>query len=162
MAKATNRVPDGYHTVTPMLTLDDTSAAIAWYHKALGAEELSRSVGPDGKVMHAEIRIGDARVMLHDAMMGAKGPRDMGGSPASLWLYVNDCDALFERAVAAGAEIALPISDAFWGDRCGAVRDLFGYRWTIATRIEDLTGEEIERRQRAWLGEQAAQGVAQQ
>src|SRR3982750_1903117 len=104
MAKSKSPVPEGYHTVTPQLTLDNAAPAIEWYKKALGAEEVSRAVGPDGKIMHAELRIGDSRIMLNDAMMGGKGPKACGGSPASLWLYVEDCDALFNRAVAAGAQ----------------------------------------------------------
>src|ERR1700680_136921 len=103
MAKAKKAVPEGHHTVTPHLILDNAAQGIDWYKQALGADELARSVGPDGKIMHAEIRIGDSIIMLNDAMMGGKGPRAIGGSPVSLWLYVEDCDALFNRAVAAGA-----------------------------------------------------------
>ena len=121
MAKAKNAVPDGFHTVTPQLTLDNAAQAIEWYKKALGAEELSRAVGPDGKIMHAEIRIGDSRIMLNDPMMGDKGPKAIGGSPASLWIYVEDCDALFNRAVAAGGQVSDgpmgAMADQFWGDR---------------------------------------------
>ena len=105
MAKASNAIPKGHHTVTPSLTLDNAAQAIDWYKKALGAEETSRAVGPDGKIMHAEIRVGDSPIMLMDAMMGMKGPKGFGGSPASLWLYVDDCDALFKRAVAAGGKV---------------------------------------------------------
>src|ERR1700694_1035378 len=104
MAKAKKAVPEGHHTVTPQLTLDNAAQAIDWYKKALGAEEAARAVGPDGKIMHAEIRIGDSFIMLNDARGGGKGPRAIGGSPASLWIYVEDCDALFRRAVAAGAQ----------------------------------------------------------
>ena len=104
MAKATNAIPKGHHTVTPSLTFDNAAQAIDWYKKALGAEETTRAVGPDGKIMHAEIRIGDSLIMLMDAMMGGKGPKALGGSPASLWVYVDDCDALFNRAVAAGGK----------------------------------------------------------
>jgi PhnB protein len=147
MAKAKKAIPEGYRTLTPTLTLDDASAAIEWYKKALGAEELSRSQGPDGKVMHAEIKIGDSRLMVHDAMMGSKGPKALGGSPAGLWVYVEDCDTLFNRAVAAGGEVAMPMADQFWGDRCGNVRDPHGYTWMIATHKEDLTPQEIEQRQ---------------
>ena len=103
MAKAKHAVPEGHYTVTPQLTLGNASEAIEWYKKALGAEELGRAVGPDGKIMHAEIRIGDSRIMLNDEMGGGRSPRTIGGSPASLWIYVEDCDALFNRAVAAGA-----------------------------------------------------------
>src|SRR3954451_13602113 len=101
MAKATSPIPPGHRTVTPQLTLDDAAKAIDWYKKALGAEEKGRAVGPDGKIMHAEIQIGNSRIMLNDAMMGGKGPKALGGSPASMWLYVEDCDALFNRAVSA-------------------------------------------------------------
>src|SRR5438876_4468877 len=104
MTKASSAIPRGHHTVTPSLTLDNAAQAIDWYKKALGAEEIARSVGPDGKIMHAEIRIGDSLIMLMDAMMGGKGPKALGGSPASLWLSVDDCDALCDRAVAAGGE----------------------------------------------------------
>src|SRR5215471_3977509 len=120
MAKAKSAVPEGLHTVTPMLTLENGAQTIEWYKKALGAEELSRSTGPDGKIMHSEIRIGSSRIMLHDAMMGGKGPKTLGGSPASLWIYVDDCDALFNRAVAAGGQVIMPVADQFWGDRFGA------------------------------------------
>src|SRR5439155_22395791 len=123
MAKAKNAVPEGFHTVTPQLTLDNAAPAIEWYKQALGAEEVARAVGPDGKIMHAELRIGDSIVMLNDAMGGGKGPKAMGGSPSSLWIYVEDCDALFNRAVAAGAQVhggAMgQMADQFWGDRCG-------------------------------------------
>ena len=105
MAKATKAVPEGHHTVTPQLTLDNAAQAIDWYKKALGAEEVARAIGPDGKIMHAEIRIGNSLIMLNDPMGGGKGPRAFGGSPASLWIYVENCDALFNRAVAAGAQV---------------------------------------------------------
>jgi PhnB protein len=146
MAKAAKPVPDGYHTITPQLTLDDAAKAIDWYKKALGAEEVSRHVGPDGKIIHAELKIGDSRVMMNDVMMGSKGPRAFGGSPASLWLYVNDADALFKRAVNAGAEVRMPLDDQFWGDRGGAVGDPEGYTWWIATRKEDFTPAEMQQR----------------
>src|SRR5262245_43950266 len=115
MAKAQRAIPEGYHTVTPQLTLDDAARGIDWYKRALGAEEVARVVGPDGKIMHAEIRIGDSRIMVNDPVMGAKGPRVMGGSPAALWIYVEDCDALFKRAVGAGGTERMPLMDQFWG-----------------------------------------------
>jgi PhnB protein len=161
MAIAKNAVPDGYHTVTPQLTLDNAAQAIDWYKKALGAEEGGRAVGPDGKIMHSELRVGDSRIMVNDAMMGGKGPRTLGGSPASLWIYVEDCDALFNRAVAAGAEVAKGpmgrMADQFWGDRCGTFTDPEGYRWTIATHKEDLSPEELEQRQADFMKQFAAQ-----
>jgi PhnB protein len=124
MAKAKKSVPEGYHTMTPQLVL----------------------VGPDGKIMHAELTIGDSRFMVNDAMMGVKGPKALGGSPASLWLYVEDSDALYNRAVGAGATVQMAIADQFWGDRAGSVADPAGYTWWIATRKEDLTPEEIRKR----------------
>ena len=151
MAKAKRSVPEGFHTVTVALTLDDCAAAIDWYKKALGAEEVTRAPGPDGKLMHAEIRIGDSRVMMSDPVMSSKGPKGYGGSPAGLWLYVDDCDTLFNRAVAAGAQVVMPIGDQFWGDRFGAVVDPFGYRWSFATHKEDLTPQEIAQRQDAFF-----------
>ena len=148
MAKAKHAIPEGHHTITPQLTLDNAGPAIDWYKKALGAEEKGRAVGPDGKIMHAELQIGDSRIMLNDAMMGAKGPHAMGGSPASLWVYVEDSDSLFNRAVAAGAHVAAgpmgQMSDQFWGDRYGRVTDPFGHSWSIASHMKDMTPSEME------------------
>ena len=156
MAKAARPVPSGYHTITPQLTLDHAAQTMDWYKKALGAEEVSRSVGPDGKIMHAEVKIGDSRIMLNDVMMG-KGPQGFGGSPASLWLYVEDSDSLFNRAVAAGAKVQMPLADQFWGDRGGAVADPEGYTWWIATRKEDLTPAEMNQRAEEFFKSQAQQ-----
>jgi uncharacterized glyoxalase superfamily protein PhnB len=159
MAKAKQAIPEGHHTVTPQLALDDATKAIAWYTKALGATEVSRAVGPDGKILHAEIRIGDSPIMLNDAM-GAKGPKAFGGSPAALWLYVKDCDALYNQAKAAGAKVADgpmgKMQDQFWGDRCGSIIDPEGYTWTIATHKEDLTPDEMQKRQNEWMESFAA------
>lgn len=159
MAKAKSPIPEGFQTVTPSLTLDDARKAMDWYQKALGAEVLSIADMPDGKVAHAEIRIGTSKIMLHDAMMGMKGPKEFGGSPAGLWLYVEDCDALFNRAVEAGvAEVGMPLADQFWGDRSGSFKDPFGYTWTIATHKEDLTPEEMEQRQNEFFAQMAGAG----
>jgi PhnB protein len=155
MAKAKSAVPPGHYTVTPQLTLDDAAAAIEWYKKGLGAEEVSRATGPDGKIMHAEIRIGNSLLMLNDAMMGGKGPLARGGSPMSLWVYVEDCDALFNRALKAGAKSSSgpmgQMADQFWGDRCGTLTDPHGYQWTIATHKEDLTKQELDQRQAEFM-----------
>ena len=163
MAKAKSAVPEGYHTVTPQLTLDNAAEAIAWYVKALGAVEGARAVGPDGKVMHSELTIGNSRIMVNDAMMGSKGPKALGGSPASLWIYVDDCDALFNRAVAAGGQVAPgpmgQVTDQFWGDRSGTLTDPHGYRWTIATHKEDLTREEMQQRQDEFMKRFASQSA---
>jgi PhnB protein len=155
MAKAAKAVPDGYHTITPQLTLDKAAQTIDWYKKALGAEEVSRSVGPDGKIMHAELKIGDSRFMVNDVMMDGKGPQAFGGSPASLWLYVENSDALFNRAVGAGAKVQMPLADQFWGDRGGAVADPAGYTWWIATRKEDLTQAEMQQRAQQFFKQMA-------
>jgi PhnB protein len=149
MKKASSALPTGYHTITPQLTLDDAAKGIEWYKKALGAQERSRAVGPDGKIMHAELRIGDSPIMLNDAMMGSKGPKALGGSPASLWIYIEDCDTVFDRALAAGGKVSGmgQMADQFWGDRAGTLIDPFGYHWTIATHKEDLTPDELKTRQ---------------
>jgi PhnB protein len=160
MAKAKSAVPEGLHTVTPQLTLDNAAQAIDWYKKALGAEEVSRATGPDGKIMHADLRIGNSRIFVNDVMMG-KGPKAFGGSPASLWIYVEDCDALFNRAVSAGGQVLAgpmgQIQDQFWGDRTGTLTDPQGYTWTIATHKEDLSRQELEQRQAEWMKKFAAQ-----
>jgi PhnB protein len=161
MANAKSAVPEGHHTVTPQLTLDNAARAIDWYKQAFGAEEMGRAVGPDGKILHAEIRIGDSRIMLNDEMMNGKSPKALGGSPASLWIYVEDCDALFNRAVSAGAQASGgpmgQMQDQFWGDRSGTVTDPHGYTWTIATRKEDLSPEELQQRQAKWMKQFAPQ-----
>jgi PhnB protein len=141
-------IPEGYHSVTPYLILSGAGDAIAFYKKALGAEEVMRLAEPGGKVNHAEIRIGDSRVMLADEHpeIQALSPKTVGGSPVSIHLYVEDVDAAVERALAAGAKLVRPVADQFYGDRVGGIEDPFGYRWFIATHKEDLTMEEIRRR----------------
>src|SRR5262252_2892233 len=156
MAKAASPVPKGLRTMTPQITLDRAAQTIDWYKKAFGAEEISRSPGPDGKLMHAEIAIGDTHFYLNDVMQG-KGPKELGGSPVSFWLYVNDADALFKRAVDAGAKIAMPLEDQFWGDRAGAVTDPEGINWWISTRKEDFTKAEMEQRAADFFKKQMAQ-----
>jgi uncharacterized glyoxalase superfamily protein PhnB len=146
MTKAAKPVPEGFHTITPQLALDNAAQTIEWYKKAFGAEEIGRHLGPDGKIMHAELRIGDSRIMVNDLMPGSKGPQAFGGSPASLWLYVENSDALFNRAVSAGATVQMPLDNQFWGDRGGAVSDPAGYTWWIATRKEDLNESQLEQR----------------
>jgi uncharacterized glyoxalase superfamily protein PhnB len=144
-------VPEGHHTVAPYLIVEDATAAIEFYTRAFGAAELFRMPGPDGRIMHAEVLVGDSPVMLSDANpeMGAEPPSAFKGSPVSLFLYVPDVRALFERAVAAGAEVRVPISDMFWGDRYAQVTDPFGHTWQMATHIEDVAPEELGRRAHA-------------
>ena len=151
MAKAKSAIPQGLHSVTPHLMLEDANTAIDWYKRAFGAEEVAgRALGPDGKVMHAHIRIGNSELYANDAMHGGKSPKTLGGSPIGLWIYVEDADAVFNRALAAGATVAPgpmgQLQDQFWGDRCGTLIDPEGYNWTIATRTEDLTPAEINKR----------------
>jgi PhnB protein len=153
MTRAKQPIPAGYNTVTPQLTLDNAAEAIDWYKKALGAEEVGRMKDDEGRIMHAELRFGNSRIMLNDVMMG-KGPKAYGGSPASLYLYVEDSDSLFNRAIAAGGRVhgnMGALADQFWGDRSGTLIDPFGYVWTIATRKEDLTPQEMEQRRSAWM-----------
>ena len=160
MAKAKSAIPQGLHSVTPHLILDDAAKTIEWYKRAFGAEELGRAVGPDGKVMHAELKIGNSVFYANDPMGGGKSPKATGGSPIGLWIYTEDCDALFNRAVAAGAVVPPgpmgQLADQFWGDRCGTVVDPVGYQWTIATRKEDLTPQEMDERQAAFMKNFAA------
>lgn len=143
MAKA---IPEGHHTLTGHIIVAGGAQAIDFYKAAFGAEEIGRMNGPDGKsVMHAELKIGDSRLMLADEFpqWGSRGPKSIGGSPVTLHLYVQDADAVFQRAVAAGATVVMPIADMFWGDRYGKLRDPFGHEWSIATHTKDMTNEEI-------------------
>jgi uncharacterized glyoxalase superfamily protein PhnB len=146
MAEKVNAIPDGYHSVTANLVIKGASEAIDWYKQALGAQELYRMPGPDGRLMHAEIKIGDSVIMLTDEMpeMGGKGPETLGGTPVSLMIYCKDCDALFNRAVGAGASVRMPLEDAFWGDRWGMVTDPFGHVWSIGTRKKNLSVPEMK------------------
>jgi PhnB protein len=141
-------IPAGYHTITPTLTVNDAPKAIEFYKRALGAIEESRALSPDGKVMHAAIKIGDSKVYVNDEIMGAKSPKSIGGSPAAFYLYVDDADRWFKRAVDAGGRAVMPPSDMFWGDRYGRVADPFGYEWSFATHKEDVAPDEMERRQK--------------
>ncbi len=147
-------IPEGFHTVTPHLIIKGAAEAIDFYKKAFGAEEVCRMPGPGGVVMHAEIRIGDSTVMLADEFpdFGSVGPKTIGGSPVTVHLYVKDADAFYDKAVAAGAKATMPLADQFWGDRYGKLEDPFGHQWGIATHIEDLTPEEIEKRAAAAFG----------
>lgn len=140
------KIPDGFHTVTPHLVCAGASDAIAFYQKAFGATELMRMPTPNGKLMHASIRIGDSIIMLNDEFpeMGAVGPKARGGASVTIHLYVEDADASFARAVKAGATVKMPLGDMFWGDRYGLVEDPFGHSWSIATHQRDLSHAEIQ------------------
>jgi PhnB protein len=142
--KATDPI-QGMHTVTPHLVCDGAADAIEFYKKAFGATEMMRLPGPNGRLMHAGVRIGDSIVMLVDENRewGALGPLALKGSPVTIHLQVADADALFDRAVKAGATVVMPIDDAFWGDRYGLLKDPFGHSWSIATHVRDLSPEQI-------------------
>ena len=147
MAKV-NPIPEGYHTTTPYLCVDGAADAIEFYKKAFGAKELMRMPAPGDKVGHAELQIGDSRVMLADEFpeMGFLSPRTIGGSPVMMHLYVEDVDATVPRAVAAGAKVTREVADQFYGDRGGQIEDPFGHKWYVSTHKEDLTPEEIRKR----------------
>ena len=147
-------IPDGYHAITPYLIIDGAARAIEFYKAAFGAVELLRLGGPDGKIGHAELRIGDSIIMLADEAPAhnALSPKSVGGTPLSLMLYVEGVDAVVERAVSRGATLERPIADQFYGDRSGGIVDPFGHRWYIATHIEDVSMEEVERRAAAMGG----------
>lgn len=146
--KATRAIPEGYHSVTPYLIVSGGAQALEFYKKAFNATELYRMPMPDGKLGHAEFQIGNSRVMLGDEMpeMDIRGPKSLGGTPVGLFIYVEDCDAVFNQAVRAGATVERPLADQFYGDRSGTVVDPYGHKWTIATHTEDLTPEEMQRR----------------
>jgi PhnB protein len=145
---ATKRIPEGYHTITPYLAVEDAERAIEFYKRAFGATERVRMPTPDGKIAHAELDIGDSLVMLSDPFPQStcKAPKELGGTSAGVFLYVEDVDAVVKRAVDAGATETMPVEDMFWGDRFGKISDPFGHEWQIATHKEDLTPEEIEER----------------
>ena len=150
-----NPVPEDVHTITPQLVVSGVSDAIAWYQKALGAHELLRNAAPDGRIMHAELLLGDSRFFVVDEFPDSmRSPAALGGSPVTLHLYVADVDALFERAVGAGASILMPVADQFWGDRYGMLTDPFGHRWSIASRIEDLSPKALHERAESWSRQQ--------
>jgi uncharacterized glyoxalase superfamily protein PhnB len=149
MARKVNPIPKGYHTVTPSIVVRGAEKALDFYRKAFNAEETLRMAGPDGKIMHAEFRIGDSVMMLGDEMpeMGSRSPLSLGGSPVSFFIYVENVDEAWQRAVSAGGKQVLPLADMFWGDRAGCVDDPFGHHWWLAQRVADLTPEEIKKGQ---------------
>ena len=144
-------VPKGYHTLTPGLTVRDARQAIDFYRRAFGAQEQYRMAGPDGRVMHAELKIGDSVFMLGEENPAHKDPRTLGGTPVTLNLYVPDADDTFKTAVEAGAKSLQPVEKVFWGDRYGKVEDPDGHVWGLCTRVENLTPEEITKRGEEFL-----------
>ncbi len=156
---AVKPIPEGYHSITPSLTVKDAAGAIEFYKRAFDAVEVTRAMAPDGKsIWHAELQIGDSRVMLNDEMPeqgGGHAPGEGGAVGFALWLYVEDVDAVWKRAVDAGATGHMPPSDQFWGDRFGGLTDPYGFTWAVATRVEDLSSEEMRRRGEAFAASQS-------
>jgi uncharacterized glyoxalase superfamily protein PhnB len=153
-------IPDGYHAVTPAITVRDGAQVIDFYKRAFGAKELMRIPGPDHKsIMHAEVKIGDSIVMLSDEQpgMGCRAPASVGGPTGYLYIYVPDADATFKQAVGAGAKVVMPLTDMFWGDRFGQVEDPSGHRWGLATHKEDVSPEEMGKRQREFFAQMGQQ-----
>lgn len=147
-------IPDGYHSVTPYLIIKGAADAIEFYKKAFGATELFRMPQPDGKVGHAEIKIGDSPIMLSDEApeLGYTSPTTLGGTPVSIMIYVDDVDTIFKQAIAAGGEQQKPVQDQFYGDRSGSLKDPFGHVWHVATHVEDVSPEEMDKRAAAAHG----------
>ena len=155
---AVKPIPDGYRTVTPYLVVENAAAAIEHYEKAFGAKVRGRMEAPGGKIGHAELEIGDSVVMLADAFpqSSSRPPTELDGTSVSIFLYVEDVDAIVQRAVDAGATVTMEVEDQFWGDRFGVVRDPFGHLWSIATHVEDVPPEEMEERAKAAMAAMAS------
>jgi len=151
-------IPEGYHSVSPYITVQDAAKAIDFYKRAFGATEHARMQGPDGKIVHAEIKIGDSILMLTDEMPmnECKSPQSIHGTTVNLFLYVSDVDSVFSRAVAAGAKSIAQPQDMFWGDRYGKLTDPFGHSWSLATHKEDVSHEEMKKRSEAFFAKAAA------
>jgi PhnB protein len=148
---ATKPIPEGYHTVSPYLTVENAARAIEYYTRAFGAKELVRMDGPGGTVAHAELEVGDSRIMLSDPFPQAstRPPKELGGTSASVFMFVEDVDAVVKQAVDAGATVTMEVADQFWGDRFGTITDPFGHVWSIATHVEDVPPDELAERAKA-------------
>jgi PhnB protein len=158
MATNVKPIPEGFHSVTPSLVVRGAAQAIDFYKKALGAQELMRMPGPDGKIMHAELKIGDSVIFLSDEVHGmglCKSPQTLGGCSGTLNVYVPDVDRVFKQALDAGGKQAMPVEDMFWGDRYGTLTDPYGYVWGIATHKENLSGQEVQERAKEFFATMA-------
>jgi PhnB protein len=157
MSGKVHYIPDGYHSVTPYLYIDGAAAAIDFYKKAFGAIETVRMSNPDGKIGHAEIKIGDSHVMLADENEPMKiyGPKHYGGVSGSLMVYIEDVDSVFQQAIDAGATVTRPVADQFYGDRTGGLEDPFGHHWYLATHLRDVSPEEMKAAMQAMAGASA-------
>ena len=160
MASKVNPVPPGYHTATPYLVVKNGAKALDYYQEAFGATGVTRMDAPDGRIMHAEFKIGDSMIMLSEEMGPNRSPESLGGSPVSIFLYVEDVDSVFNQAVKAGAKADMPPQDMFWGDRFGKLTDPFGHLWALATHIEDVAPEEMGKRAQEAMAKMA-QGAGQ-
>ena len=156
----TQPIPEGYHTLTTYLTMENAAEAIDYYKDVFGAKERIRMEAPDGKIGHAELEIGDSLLMLSDAFPGAtsRPPTELGGTTAGAFMYVEDVDGVVKRAVESGATITMEIADQFWGDRFGSITDPFGHSWSIATHVEDVPPEEMAERAKAAMAEMGSSG----
>jgi PhnB protein len=154
MATNAKPIPEGYHSVTPYLIIKGAAEAIEYYKKSFGATELFRMPTPDGKIGHAELKIGDSPIMLADEHpdLGHVGPQTLGGTPVGILIYVDDVDTIYKRAISGGGQEVKPLQDQFYGDRSGTLKDPFGHMWTIATHVEDVAPEEMEKRMAAAHG----------
>jgi len=154
MATNVKPIPEGYHSVTPYLIIKGAAEAIEYYKKSFGATELFRMPTPDGKIGHAELKIGDSPIMLADEHpdFGHVGPQTLGGTPVGIMIYVDDVDTIYKRAISGGGQEVKPLQDQFYGDRSGTLKDPFGHMWTVATHVEDVAPEEMEKRMAAAHG----------
>ena len=152
---AVQPIPEGYHSLTPYLAVDDAAAAIDFYKRAFGAEETTRMPMEDGKIAHAQLKIGDSQLMLSDPMeqSSVRPPNETGSPTSSIFMYVENVDAVVEQAVAAGATVTMEVQDAFWGDRWGTITDPFGHLWSVATHVEDVPPEEMAERAKTAMSE---------
>ena len=149
-------IPQGYTTITPSMTVKDAPKVIDFYKKAFDAKEHMRMAGPDGKIMHAEIQIGNAIIMMNDEVMGSRSAQTLGGCPISFYVYVDDADAAFKKAIAAGAKQEYAMTEMFWGDKMGSLIDPFGYRWTIAQHIKDVSPADMKKGQEEFMKQMAS------
>jgi uncharacterized glyoxalase superfamily protein PhnB len=163
MAGNVKTIPEGFRTLTPYLVVRDAAKAVEFYTKAFGADARSVHYAPDGKIMNADLKIGDSVLLLSEEFPGAqcRSPQSIGGTSVTIHIYVEDVDGWFNRAVSAGATILMPVMDMFWGDRYGQLKDPFGHHWALATHKEDPTSEEIERRAKEVFAKIASQGQHQ-
>jgi PhnB protein len=156
MSNPVRAIPEGYHTITPGLTCKNTAQAIEFYKSVFGAKEIMRMPGPGGAIMHAEIQIGDSRIMLADEFHGmSRAPSPGTMNAVAMFMYMDNVDAVFNRAVSAGAKVDMPLADQFWGDRYGKITDPFGHQWGLAQHVEDVAPAEMQRRSEEWTAKMA-------